>query len=144
MFDFGWIELLIIGLVMVLVLGPKELPHAMRSIAKAMRKARRLAAEFQGHFDDMLRETELDEVKKQVDQLKRTNLSNEIEKAIDPGGEIKRDLNETLAAADPSKVSKETNAPKIDAPVANPVDPEQAANPATPANDEAKPAAKDA
>jgi len=135
MFDFGWIEILIIGLVMVLVLGPKELPHAMRSIAKVMRKARRLAAEFQGHFDDMLRETELDEVKKQVDQLKRTNLSNEIEKAIDPGGEIKRDLNETLSAADPSRVAQTTPAPKID-------DGTQAK--VTPANDEAEPAAKDA
>ena len=135
MFDFGWIEILIIGLVMVLVLGPKELPHAMRSIAKVMRKARKLAAEFQGHFDDMLRETELDEVKKQVDQLKRTNLSSEIEKAIDPGGEIKRDLNETLAAADPARASKTTTAPKID-------DGSKAA--VTPANDEAEPAAKDA
>jgi len=100
MFDFGWIELVIIGLVVVLVLGPKELPHAMRSLAKFMRKARRMAAEFQGHFDDMLRETELDDVKKQVDQLRRTNISAEIEKTIDPGGELKRDYNDAIAKAD--------------------------------------------
>ena len=61
----GWWEISIVGLVMILVLGPKELPHAMRNIARFMRKARRLASEFQGHMDDLVREADLDDVRKQ-------------------------------------------------------------------------------
>jgi len=99
MFDFGWWELAIVGLMMILVLGPKELPRAMRSIARFMRKARRLASEFQGHVDDIIREAELDEVKDTVRSIKNQDVNAIINDAVDPGGELTKELKDTMADA---------------------------------------------
>ena len=99
MFDMGWWELGIVGLMMILVLGPKELPHAMRSIARFMRKARRLASEFQGHMDDLIKEADLDEVKQSVRSLKNQDVGAMIGNAIDPTGEFKKELDGTLSDA---------------------------------------------
>ncbi|MDG2319511.1 MAG: Sec-independent protein translocase protein TatB [Rhodospirillaceae bacterium] len=99
MFDLGWLEFAIIGLIMILVLGPKELPHAMRSIARFMRKARRLASEFQGHMDDLVREADLDDVKQSINSIKNKDVSALINEAVDPAGEIKKELDGTMADA---------------------------------------------
>ncbi len=88
MFDFAWSEFGLIALVAVLILGPKELPQAMRTMAKVVRKVRGMASEFQGHFNDMIREAELDDVRKSVQKLSSTNISAEVNKMIDPTGEI--------------------------------------------------------
>jgi len=96
MLDMAWSELAVIGLVAVLVLGPKELPKAMRALAQFMRKARKMAGEFQGHFNDMVRESELDEVKNAVTKVTSTNIGSEVEKLIDPSGEFKRELDDTI------------------------------------------------
>lgn len=101
MFDLAWSEVAVIGLVAVLVLGPKELPKAMRTVAQFTRKARKLAGEFQGHWNEMLREAELDEVKTTVTGAvsKVTNVSvgQEVEKLIDPSGEFTRELDSTMS-----------------------------------------------
>lgn len=99
MFDLGWLEFAIVGLIMILVLGPKELPHAMRSIARFMRKARRLASEFQGHMDDLVREADLDDVKQSINSIKNKDVSALINEAVDPAGEIKKELDGTIADA---------------------------------------------
>ena len=99
MFDFGWWELAIVGLMMILVLGPKELPQAMRSIARFMRKARRLASEFQGHMDDLIREAELDDVKDTVRSIKNQDMNAIINDAVDPGGELTKELKDTMSEA---------------------------------------------
>ena len=99
MFDLGWLEFAIVGLIMILVLGPKELPHAMRSIARIMRKARRLASEFQGHMDDLVREADLDDVKQSINSIKNKDVSALINEAVDPAGEIKKELDGTMADA---------------------------------------------
>ena len=96
MLDFAWSELAVIVLVAVLVLGPKELPKAMRSFAQFMKKARKLAGEFQGHLNDMARETELTEVKSAITRVTSTNIGTEVEKFIDPSGEFKRELDDTI------------------------------------------------
>lgn len=88
MFDFGGVEILIIVVMAVLVLGPKELPQAMRTMAKILRKVRGLASEFQGHFNDMVREAELEDVQKSVQQLSSTNVGAQVNKMLDPKGEI--------------------------------------------------------
>ncbi len=88
MFDFAWSEFGLIALVAVLILGPKELPQAMRTMAKVIRKVRGMASEFQGHFNDMIREAELEDVRKSVQKLSSTNISAEVNKMIDPKGEI--------------------------------------------------------
>lgn len=69
MFDIAWSELLLIGGVALIVIGPKELPSALRTAGQAVGKLRRMAAEFQGQFNDAMREAELHDLKKQVEDI---------------------------------------------------------------------------
>ena len=69
MFDIGWSELVVIGVVALIAIGPKELPGALRTLGQWMGKMRRMAAEFQGQFQEAMREAEMAELKKQVDTL---------------------------------------------------------------------------
>jgi sec-independent protein translocase protein TatB len=69
MFDIGWGELLVIGIVALVVIGPKELPGVLRTLGQGMAKVRRMASEFQGQFHEAMREAEMQDIKKQVDEL---------------------------------------------------------------------------
>ena len=69
MFDIGWSELVVIGVVALIVIGPKELPSVLRNIGQVMSKLRSMASEFQGQFQEALREAELDELRKQAEKL---------------------------------------------------------------------------
>jgi sec-independent protein translocase protein TatB len=69
MFDIGWSELVVIGVVALIVIGPKELPGLLRNIGQVMTKLRRMASEFQGQFQDALREAELDDLRKQAEKF---------------------------------------------------------------------------
>ncbi|MDB5599586.1 MAG: twin arginine-targeting protein translocase TatB [Xanthobacteraceae bacterium] len=69
MFDIGWSELVVIGVVALIAIGPKELPGVLRMIGQWMGKLRRMASEFQGQFNEAMREAEMDDLKKQVDEL---------------------------------------------------------------------------
>jgi len=69
MFDIGWSELIIVGVVALIAIGPKELPTVMRSLAHWIGKIKRMAGEFQGQFQEALREAELDDLKKQADEM---------------------------------------------------------------------------
>ena len=70
MFDIGWGELVVIGIVALIAIGPKELPTVLRTLGQYMGKVRRMASEFQGQFQEAMREAELVELKKQADDLK--------------------------------------------------------------------------
>ena len=74
MFDFGigYTELLVVAVVAVIVIGPKDLPKVLRAFGRTMTKVRGMAREFQGHLDQAMREAGLDEVKKEVQNLKST------------------------------------------------------------------------
>ena len=93
MFDIGWGELVIIGIVALIVIGPKELPTALRTAGMWMGKVRRMAAEFQGQFQEAMREAEIAELKKQVDEIgnSTSNLAN-----FDPLSSIKTDIESTF------------------------------------------------
>ncbi len=99
MFDFAWSELALIGALSVLLLGPKQLPETMRSLAKIVRKLRGLSAEFQGHFNEMVREAELEELRAQVQKLSSSSVQAEMTKLVDPTGEISNALQLYPAAA---------------------------------------------
>ncbi|MFP4126046.1 MAG: Sec-independent protein translocase protein TatB [Alphaproteobacteria bacterium] len=92
MFDLGWSEMGIILLVALLVLGPKEMPKLARDLGRWIGKARALAREFQRSLEDMAREAELDDVKKQIDEagreLRRPQLTKRFEREVDPEGEL--------------------------------------------------------
>ncbi|MEM6491441.1 MAG: Sec-independent protein translocase protein TatB [Pseudomonadota bacterium] len=126
MFDIGWSEMMVVALLALIVIGPKDLPGALRRVGQWTRKARGLAREFQGHFDDLAREADLEDARKAVNQAQSFNLEKEVENAIDPDKSIAdeaRDLGremrtETTAsapqavAADPAKDSaSEAEAP---------------------------------
>ena len=72
MFDIGWGELVVIGIVALIAIGPKELPTVLRTLGQYMGKVRRMAAEFQGQFQDALREAEMADLKKHADDIKES------------------------------------------------------------------------
>ena len=93
--DIGWVELLIIAAVAIIVVGPKDLPRLMRILGQWVGKARSLAREFQRSFDDLVRESELDDLRKEVEELRALHPTDEIKKALDPTNEL-RDLEKSL------------------------------------------------
>ena len=71
MFDLGWSELLLIAVVAVIVIGPKDLPHALRTLGQWMSQVRGMAHGFRRQFDDMVRESELDQLREQANSISR-------------------------------------------------------------------------
>ena len=71
MFDLAWSELLVIAVVAILVVGPKDLPRLMRTVGQWVGKARRMAAHFQSGVDEMIRQAELEDLRKDLGAMKR-------------------------------------------------------------------------
>src|SRR3977135_2029866 len=72
MFDIGWSELVVIAVVALIAIGPKELPGVLRMVGQWMGKARKMAGEFQGQFQEAMREAEMADLKKTFDAVKDT------------------------------------------------------------------------
>lgn len=83
MFDIAWSELALIGAVALIVIGPKDLPRVMRSLGQWTRRARAMAAEFQRNLDEMMREAELDEIRKEVEKVSPAEFKSSLEKLVD-------------------------------------------------------------
>jgi sec-independent protein translocase protein TatB len=88
LFDIGWPELMLIGAVALVVIGPKDLPRALRVAGFWVRKARTLSREFQGSIDQMIREAELEEVREDLKKAAEFDLEKEIRNTVDPTGEL--------------------------------------------------------
>jgi sec-independent protein translocase protein TatB len=69
MFEIGWTELVLIAVVAIVVIGPKDLPRAMRTVGQWTARMKRMAREFQGQFNEALKEAELDGVRKDIEAL---------------------------------------------------------------------------
>ena len=84
MFDFGvgYSELFVLGLIAVIVIGPKDLPKMLRAFGKMMTKARGMAREFQGHVDSAMKDVGLDDMKKDLQGLKDLNPMTQIKNEI--------------------------------------------------------------
>ena len=106
MFDIGWSELLLLGGVAVVVLKPKDLPDAMRSVGKAIKKLRHMAGEFQGQFNQALREANLEDVKKEFDSIRQA--TSAVAGGLSPttmiGNQIKNAITATPAAVTASMI----------------------------------------
>lgn len=89
MFDIGWSELALIGAVALVVIGPKDLPKALYTVGKFARKARMMAREFQNGIDDMVRQAEVEDLKKEALALRDLNLKRQAENIIDPAGHLR-------------------------------------------------------
>ncbi|HEV2187309.1 MAG TPA: Sec-independent protein translocase protein TatB [Stellaceae bacterium] len=145
--DIGWPELMLIGVVALVVIGPKDLPAALRVAGYWVRKARTMSRELQSHFEQMIREAELDEVRQELKKVTEINLDHEANKimgtADDPaiGGaaqtvpkppEIPDYLDHTPAPADPVP-------PSVEVAEAQPAAPAEAAQAVPVALDEPAP-----
>lgn len=84
MFDFGigYTELVVIALVAIIVIGPKDLPKVLRAFGRTMQKVRGMAREFQGHLDQAMREAGVDDIKKEINNLKTMNPVEDVKKEI--------------------------------------------------------------
>jgi sec-independent protein translocase protein TatB len=139
MLDFSWSELALIGVVALVVIGPKDLPKALRTAGIWVRKARTISREFQSSVEQMMREAELDEVKKQIESVSSVNIAKEIEKAVDPTGELAESL-KPPEMPDLNKIVNDSGAPAPPpAPAALPGEAAAAPTPA-PASGETLPA----
>ena len=137
MFEIGWSELLLIGIVALIAIGPKELPTVLRTLGQWMSKLRRMASEFQNQFQEAMREAEMADLKKQVDEMtsQAQSYAN-----FDPVGEVRRELESTQQQIEGAMVNPAgaaTPSPPVAAePSTSPAD---AALPAAPATDAAAP-----
>lgn len=105
MLDISWQELFIIAVLTIVIIGPKELPRVLRAVTVWSRKIRAMAREFQQGLDDLAREAELDELRRELKQASQIDLDRELEHTIDPDGTIRdtvREIGEPLDTAEPA------------------------------------------
>ncbi len=133
MLDVGWTELVVIAIVLIIVVGPKDLPPMLRTFGKMMTKMRGMANDFRQQFDEALKEADLDDVRKTLADAQKLNPAHTIREAMNPlrqmGNDIKADLqkattvdtkpNET-AVQNPAEVSAAAVVPQ-EQPKADPV-----------------------
>jgi sec-independent protein translocase protein TatB len=132
MFDIGWSELVVIAVVALIAIGPKELPGVLRMVGQWMGKARKMAAEFQGQFQEAMREAEMADLKKSFDEVREAasgftggNIMTSLQKDVSESLRID-DLDKPAISKDTPAISTDTPAiSNTDAPVAS-----EAAHPA--------------
>ncbi|MFN0042244.1 MAG: Sec-independent protein translocase protein TatB [Alphaproteobacteria bacterium] len=114
MFEIGWSELLVIAGVALVVLGPKELPNALRTVTGFARKARAVVREFQGHVEEMVKEAELSEMRKDIEkETGVADLRREVEEAASPLEELRGETAVTMDT--PSIVPPRVDPPSMGA-----------------------------
>lgn len=124
MFDIGWSELLVIAVVLIVVVGPKDLPPMIRAFGKTMAGLRKMAGEFRSQFDEALKEAEMDDVRQTISDVRNLNPTNSLRDAMNPlrqlGNEIKSDLQKATTPPDSlsSTPATSTAAPATSEPVA--------------------------
>ncbi|OJF89949.1 Sec-independent protein translocase protein TatB [Pararhizobium antarcticum] len=119
MLDIGWTELVVIAIILIVVVGPKDLPPMLRTFGKMMTKFRGVASDFRQQFDEALKEADLDDVRKTLSDAQKLNPAHSLREAMNPlrqmGNDIKSDLQRAtstpakpvVAATEPSAVAGE-------------------------------------
>jgi sec-independent protein translocase protein TatB len=106
MLDIGGWEFLIVAFVLLMVVGPKELPKMLRGFTRAMRQVRSMASEFTRGMEDLATDSELGDLKNTIADVKSGNLAGIADK-IDPAGELKESVAEIKSSADLDSTSGE-------------------------------------
>lgn len=104
MFDFAWSEIALIGVVALVLIGPKDLPVAIKAVTAMVKKARRMAAEFQTHVDDMVKDADLTEVRDQFRQIRNLDIRGTIARAVDKDGTIREAMKDPMRTPPPPVV----------------------------------------
>ncbi|MFM2149863.1 MAG: hypothetical protein RLZZ187_2169 [Pseudomonadota bacterium] len=94
MLGLDWTELALILVVAVVVIGPKDLPDAVRGIAKGIQKLRRMAGEFQTQVDEVVREAKLEDVRSQINEIRNFDFRSVVEKEVDKDGTLRKTFTE--------------------------------------------------
>jgi sec-independent protein translocase protein TatB len=113
MFGFNWGELIVIGIVALIAIGPKELPTVLRTLGHWMGKVRRMANEFQSQFQEALREAEFADLKKHADEI--SSSVQEIGR-MEPIAEMQKDVEQAFAETPPAAATTEPAAEALPAP----------------------------
>lgn len=96
MLDIGWTELLVVAIVLIVVVGPRELPHVLRTFGKTMTKFRHMAADFRSQMDDALKEADMQDVSTALRDVRKINPANQLRDAMNPLRQTARDLDSEL------------------------------------------------
>ncbi len=107
MFDIGWQELFIVAVLGLIVVGPKDLPRALRTVMGLVRKGRMLARDFQDGLDEVVREADLDDMKNKIENLSDDDITSKVQDALDPTGGLADDLGMTEIQEDLDQSAKE-------------------------------------
>jgi sec-independent protein translocase protein TatB len=131
MFDIGWSELLVIAVVAIVVIGPKDLPRALRSVGQWTARIKRMAREFQGQFSEAIREAELDGIQRDLEEITKIDPVADLRAAAQKtGDDIQRDLDKTVPPREPYPWDVKSNPEEtIAAVVPPPAEPAAAATP---------------
>jgi len=114
MFDFAWSEIALIAVVAMIAIGPKDMPATIRAVTGWIKKARRMAAEFQTHVDEMVREADLSEVRASINEIRNFDIKGEIEKTVDADGSLRSTFaSNPLDPAVPAATSAATSVEEI-------------------------------
>jgi sec-independent protein translocase protein TatB len=126
-FDIGWQELLVIGLVAIVVVGPKDLPRVLRAVTLGIRKIRGMARDFQDGIDELAREADLQELRKEIEQTSTADLEKEFESIADPAREVEQSVREISGS-----INKPDDAAAAPTPAPQPVAKPASETPETP------------
>jgi sec-independent protein translocase protein TatB len=116
MFDIGWQELFLVAVITILVVGPKELPHVLKTVVGGVRKVRSLANDFQLSIDELARETELEDIRKDLESAADVDLTGDLENSMH---ELESELESTgvedgfPAITDQTTPKKEIDSPAL-------------------------------
>jgi sec-independent protein translocase protein TatB len=100
--DIGWQELFLIALVTIIVIGPKEIPRVLRTVSLWVRKIRGMASDFQSGIDDLAREADLEDFRKELADAKDFDIGRNIEDMIDPTGEYAKSIQDIEGSVESS------------------------------------------
>ena len=104
MLDIGWTELILIAIVAVVVIGPRDLPRVMRTIGQWSTKVKGMAREFQGQFTDAMRDAELDTIKRDVESIAKMDPIRDVNAEVTrTGSDIRKGLAKPAPVAKPAK-----------------------------------------
>ena len=121
MLEVGYSEILVIVIVLIVVVGPKDLPKMLRAFGKAMTRFRQVSGDFRRQFDDALKEAELDEVRKTIDDVRKLDPRQQVRDVFNPLRAAADSIrNDVQNAVKPAMQSNPNPAPKVEAPVAAP------------------------
>lgn len=109
MFDLAWSEIALIGVVALIAIGPKDMPVAIKAVAEMIKKARRMAGEFQVHVDEMVREANLHEVRDSINDIRSMDIKGKILKAVDGDGSMRKTMSDTPFNTTPPPVNPVLN-----------------------------------